>query len=136
VLLWPVIYPLISIVIVPSIMFFVINMLIYNHVRLSSRRVQLQTISGSVQQRKIINHRDVALLRHMILMFCIFVGGWAPIYILSIFFYYMPVNAIVDLCVTIWCELALLFDIIDLFLYNHELRMYLKIFVCNIFNCK
>jgi hypothetical protein len=59
-------------------------------------------------------------------MFCIFVGGWAPTFILLIIECYMPVNGIVASCLTVLCELALLFDIIVLFLYNRELRKYLK----------
>jgi hypothetical protein len=103
----------------------IINKLIYNHVRSSSRRIQPSTVSGNFQQRK-INSRDIVLLRHMVLMFCIFVGGWTPIFILPIIHHYMPISTIVHGCLTIWCELALLSDVIDLFLYNHELRKYLK----------
>ncbi len=100
-------------------------MLIYQYVRSSSRRIQPQTISKDIQKLK-ISRRDIFLIRHMILMFCIFVGGWAPVYIIPIITDYMPVKTTVSSIFTIWCELALLLDMIDLFLYNHELRNHLK----------
>jgi hypothetical protein len=110
---------------IPSIICLIINMLIYHHVRTSSHRVQPQTISIKIQQEN-ISHRDIVLLRHMVLMFCVFVGGWAPTFILPIVNYYTPVNPIVSSCCTIWCEIAVLFDVMDLFWFNHELRKYFK----------
>jgi hypothetical protein len=110
---------------IPSIMCFIINMLIYQHVRSSSRRIQPQTILNDIQQSK-ISRRDIFLIRHMILMFCIFVRGWAPVYIIPIISDYIPVKKTISEIFTVWCELALLLDMIDLFLYNHELRNYLK----------
>ena len=106
-------------------MSFVINILIYYYVRSSSRRVQVQNSSANVQHTK-ISRRDVYLFRHMVLMFCIFVGGWAPTFIAPIIGYYTSIHEVVYLSLTIWCELALLFDMIDLFLYNHEVRKYLQ----------
>jgi hypothetical protein len=100
-------------------------MLIYQHVRSSSRRIQPQTILNDIQQSK-ISRRDIFLIRHMILMFCIFVRGWAPVYIIPIISDYIPVKKTISEIFTVWCELALLLDMIDLFLYNHELRNYLE----------
>jgi len=123
--MWLNVYTLAAIVVIPSIMCFVTNMLIYHHVRSSSRRVQPETSAENVVQKK-ISQRDIFLIRHMVLMFCIFAGGWAPVYIIPIIEYYAPVNSIASSISTIWCELAALFDMFDLFLYNHELRKYLK----------
>ena len=110
---------------IPSFICLLINALIYHYVRSSSRRVQAQINSGDNQQLK-ISRRDIFLLRHMVLMFCIFVGGWAPIYISAFLSYYIAFEIRVFSILIIWCELALLLDMIDLFLYNHELRNYLK----------
>jgi hypothetical protein len=108
-----------------SIMCFVINMVIYHHVRSSSRPILPQTISGNVHQTK-FSHRNIALLRHIVLMFCISVQRWTLQFIIPIIEYEVPFNTIVVSSFTIWCESALLFDMIDLFLYNHKLRKYLK----------
>ncbi|CAF0937562.1 unnamed protein product [Rotaria sordida] len=123
--LWPKVYVLVNMMIIPSIIYFVTNILIYYHVRSSSRRIQPQTNIHNIQQIK-ISHRDIYLLRHMILMFCIFVAGWAPIYILPIINHFTYINLLAYGISTIWCELALLINILDLFLYNHKLRKYLK----------
>ncbi len=128
---WVNIYKLIFIVIVPSIIFLVINILIYGNVRSSSRRVQSTSMpipeNNSNNARPLqISRRDVHLLRHMVVMLCIFVGGWTPLYVLFAIQNQFLINPIVNACFTIWCQLALLCDIIDLYLYNHEIRNYLK----------
>lgn len=65
-------------------------------------------------------------MRHMIVMFTVFVVGWIPIHILLIVMNYMMVNMIVTRVMSVLAELCLLYDIIDLFLCSHELRGYLK----------
>jgi hypothetical protein len=123
--LWLQIHNLITIVIIPSILSLVINVLIYNYVRASSNRIQPQMIPENVQRTK-FSRRDMKLVRHMISMFYIFVGGWTPIYIIPIINYYTVVNTITSLSLTILCELASFINMIDLFLYNRELRKYFK----------
>ncbi|CAF2851509.1 unnamed protein product [Rotaria sp. Silwood2] len=123
--LWPKVYALISVMIIPSTIYLITNILIYYHVRSSSRRIQPQTIFHNVQQIK-ISRRDIYLLRHIILMFCVFVTGWAPTSILPIVNHFTYVNILLYGVSTIWCELALLINIIDLYLYNHKVRKYLK----------
>ncbi|CAF1432701.1 unnamed protein product [Adineta steineri] len=123
--LWLSISYFVGTIIVSSMMCLIINVLIYHYVRASSRRVQPQAISEHIQQTK-ISRRDIYLLRHMILMFCVFVGGWAPVFIIPIISHYIPIRPIVSSSITVICEVALLIDIIDLFLYNHELTKYLK----------
>lgn len=110
---------------IPVFLFIPINLLIYRHVRSSTRRIQPQAGPANVQQKK-LNQRDMVLLRHMGLMFFVFIGGWAPVFLISVISDYVFVHSIIDSSFTVWCELALLFDIIDLYLYNHELRKYLK----------
>lgn len=109
-------------------MFFVSNLLIYLHVRSSTNRIHPQDTSKSVQNKKLYP-RDGYLLRHMVFMFCIFVGGWAPVFLLPIINDYVFVNAIVDSSFTIFCEVAAFIDMIDLFLYNHEVRKYLLLLI-------
>ena len=136
-MLWRNIYNLISIVIIPSMICSIVNILIYNHVRTSTNRIYARNNLKNIQQKR-LHHRDLYLLRHMIFMFCIFVGGWTPIFLLPIIDYYTPVSGIINGCLVIWCELALLINVIDLFLYNHEVRRYINGFClkcCIKFKC-
>ena len=110
---------------IPSILCLILNLLIYKYARSSTRRVQPQRHSGENQQPK-INRRDMFLLRHMILMFCIFVGGWAPVYIAIILSFHISIELRVFYTLTVLCEIAILIDTMNLYLYNHELRNYLK----------
>ena len=63
-------------------------------------------------------------------MFFIFVAGWSPVYL------YVCTVAVPDFHSTITsalimaAELSLLSNIIELFLYNHELRRHLSRKVC------
>ncbi|CAF3565860.1 unnamed protein product [Rotaria socialis] len=122
---WLQIHNLITIVIIPSILNLLINILIYNYVWASSNRIQPQMIPGNVQRTK-FSRRDMKLVRHMIFMFYISVGGWTPIYIIPIINYYSVVNTMISLSLTILCKLTSFIIIIDLFLYNHDLRKYFK----------
>lgn len=96
---------------------FVLHLIVSNH-----------TLYLVMFNRQKISRRDIYLLRHMVLMFCVFVGGWAPTFSMPIITYYTPINNIIFSSISIWCQLALLINIIDLFLYNHEVRKYLKEF--------
>jgi len=119
------------IVIVPFIVFLVTNLLIYIHIRSSTFRVQSRVLSvtennmNNVRQAK-ISRRDVHLLRHMIVILLIFLGGWTQLYVLLSTQNRFLIDPIESACFTIWCQLAVLCDIIDLYLYNHEIRNYLK----------
>ncbi|CAF1177558.1 unnamed protein product [Rotaria sordida] len=132
---WVEIYRLIFIVIVPSIVFLIINILIYVTVRSLSHRIRPSSFSvtennpRNIRQER-ISRRDIHLFRHMIIMFLIFVGGWTPLYALFAIQTQALANIILSECFTIWCQLAFLCDIIDLYLYNHEVRNYLKIIFC------
>lgn len=114
-----------SIVVIPSIIFLITNTMIYYYVRSSSRRIQPDHASGRRRSMR-ISPRDLHLLRHMIVMFCIFVGGWAPSYLLPIVSSYTEVSPILSSAFSLGCELALLLDMIDLHLYNHQMRNYLQ----------
>ena len=114
-----------SMVLVPSVIFVLSNGLIFFHVRASSRRVQTASIPNEGQQQPKISQRDLSLLRHMILMFCITLGGRAPIPVYQLISCYRDLSQSILETLLVWYELALLANIVDLFLYNHELRKYL-----------
>lgn len=78
-------------------------------------------------QRSWIRPRDISLLRHVVMMLILFMGGMIPINLLGIIQIYSGQSY--PLCyalLVIWMELCLLGDMINLFIYNHELRAYLS----------
>jgi hypothetical protein len=77
------------------------------------------------QQSK-ISRRDLHLLRHTIFMFCTFIIGWCPVFILSAIDYSGSVTELVYTILEILAVLGSLGCMLDLFLYNHELRRYIK----------
>ena len=110
-----------SILILPGSIGIVSNTLIYWQVRASSSRVQeAAATNGSPQTR--ITRRDIFLLRHMVIMLSLFIIGWAPWVILEIVGRYTSVNRFLSLASYFSFQLVLLLDVIDLFLYNHEVR--------------
>ena len=110
--------------IIPAVICVVTNALIYRHVRASSNRVQVHSVSMA-NDRGNISRRDIFLLRHMVIVFFVFVIGWTPWVSTSIAWRYTAVSDILDFSSLVSFQLALLVDIIDLFLYNHEVRKYL-----------
>ncbi|CAF1191822.1 unnamed protein product [Adineta steineri] len=132
--LWRRIYKFIIIVIIPSIICLVNNIMIFKYVRSSTNRIQtsLENAKNNQQQHQHqhLSRRDLHLLRHMIVMFCIFVVGWSPINLYSVF---VNVGSITSTIVSIFIllgDLSLLIDISNLFLYNHELRRYFREKIC------
>lgn len=124
-------YKFVIIVIIPALIFLLINIAIFTKVRSSSRRlVPVQSVTENQStnggQTSKFSRRDLHLLRHMVLMITVFVGGWAPLYLLLGMQSQFTIDPTLSACFTIWCELALLFNILDLYLYNHEVRNYLK----------
>ena len=125
---------MVFIIIFPFTIFLIVNVLIFMNVHSSTRRLQpgpwtvTENNPNSVKQKK-LSGRDLHLLRHMVIMLTIFLGGWAPLYVLLTVENMFTANPVLVACFTIWCQLALLCDIIDLYLYNHEVRNYLKALV-------
>ncbi len=119
------------IIVVPLVVCLVNNSIIFIHVYSSSRRIQ--PITGSTvatgdnhQQRPRINRRDIHLLRHMLMMLCSFILGWAPIYLVGVLGNAISVSLLTYQLLSLLSEMSVLFDVVDLFLYNHELRRHLR----------
>ena len=108
------------VVIIPGLICLILNIIIFNYVRSSTNRVQPSSMTVTNTQH--INRRDKHILRHIIIMWSIFVGGWSPVYI------YSSVSSSLSTSVyfsfMILAEVSVLLDIINLFIYNHELRKY------------
>jgi hypothetical protein len=117
------------VVIIPSFICFIINIIIFQYIRSSRHRVQPTLVVPNNNQHQSLSRRDIYLLRHMILMFVVFVGGWSPIYIYPLVVV-ANYQSIIPWIIFIVANFSLLYNIFNLFLYNHSLRKYVlhKIF--------
>lgn len=132
------------VVILPSLISLFINLMIFHHVRQSTKRVnaQSQTINiddsstiatATNSNYKTISHRDLRLLRHIVFMFCMFIGGWSPVYIYALVKPISPWSSLTLSLLILLAECSLFVDVINLFIYNHELRRRLQI---RLFKCQ
>jgi polyferredoxin len=124
------IYTFVIVVIVPALITLILNLFIFKHVRASSRRIQVQANTNSMNitmgQQPKINRRDISLLKHTIYILGFFIIGWAPIYLLIAIDYNGNVIPLVYTILELLAFISLLSCMLDLFLYNHELRRYIK----------
>jgi hypothetical protein len=129
---WITVYNLVLIVILPLIIIAIFNAIIFLKVRSSSRRIHTTALpSTAAIDRRQQNARDVHLLKHMLFMFVVFIIGWAPLYIylviiLNPFSYYWLYVAF-----QILAAVSVIIDLLDLFLYNHDIRQYYKARIFN-----
>ncbi len=122
---WVNVYDLVLIVILPLIIIVVLNAIIFLKVRSSSRRIHTTALaSTAAADRRQQNVRDIHLLKHMLFMFVVFIMGWAPLYIYLLIvqnpnpYYWLYV------VFQILAVFSVVIDILDLFLYNHDIRQY------------
>ncbi len=115
---------------IPALIILILNLFIFKHVRASSRRIQARLDTNSMSltngQQSKVSRRDISLLKHTVYMLGIFVIGWAPIFLLIAIDYDGLVKPLVYSILTILSVMSSISCIIDLFLYNHELRGYIK----------
>ncbi len=102
----------------------IINSIIFIYAHRSARRVR--PTNGESANTPILSQRDAHLLKHMIFMYVVFFCGWAPPYMIRAVTVSVSVlSPIVVQIFYISSAACILIDIVDLFLYNHELRQYL-----------
>ncbi len=102
----------------------IINSIIFIYAHRSARRVR--PTNGESANTPILSQRDAHLLKHMIFMFAVFFCGWTPPYMIkAVTVNVSVVSPIVVQVFNIIAVACILIDIVDLFLYNHELRQYL-----------
>lgn len=100
------------------------NLKIFLYVRRSTRRIH-PSHNDVRRTNSILSQRDIRLLKHMVFMFGIFFCGWVPIYIIAVINWngtgitYVTYHALQFIP-----AIGFVINIIDLFLYNHELRAY------------
>jgi hypothetical protein len=99
------------------------NIIIFAYARRSARRVQPANRDSA--KVPILGHRDARLLKHMIFMFSVFFCGWIPIYIIAVIDWDGTAisNALLH-GLQILPVVSLFIDVVNLFLYNHDLLIY------------
>ena len=116
-------------VIIPILINIILDIRIFLIVRRSTRRVQAQNVSTvrcSVRKSSIrITRRDISLLKHMIVIFLLFVIGWTPVFLLNLIDIIIPGHIYQIIYCTYLCILSTLGIIAYLFIFNYELRRYL-----------
>ena len=114
---------------VPAFICVTAYVLIFKHVRSSTRRIQPHTqttqTSGTNMARPKLSRRDIHLLRHMIFIVGLFVMGWGFVNNVGTVNAYRQHDANLTNIAVLFSQLSSLSIIIDLFLYNHELCQYL-----------
>ncbi|UJR32632.1 hypothetical protein I4U23_020092 [Adineta vaga] len=143
---WVSIYMMIVIVVLCPIITLVVNIRIFHFGHTSFRRLQSHHMSNRIepisrivsnrtnpiiQTRSRINRRDIRQLKHTIYMFLMFLIGWGPIYTLKIFMHNANVSTSLLGFFFVWAQLSLVCLVINMFVFNQELRKYLtkKIFL-------
>lgn len=123
------IYTFITAVLLPILINMILNICIFIHVRRSTRRIRSQTISslpnGVNNPQPKISRRDISLLKHMIFMFIMFIVGWIPTFIIHIADILHSVSTLIEGIILFLGEVCLLSLVINLFVYNHEIRQFL-----------
>ncbi len=108
--------------------------MIFFFVRSSTRRVHVTEIisTTSVANTNLQHARDMYLLKHMVFIFIVFLIGWAPVYFESAINFSGGLPTWVYYLLEMLPVFTSLINILDLFMYNNDLRKYLKeqIFKC------
>ena len=118
------------VVIVPSVISLIFNMLIFIWIHKSSKRIQPVSQShnsnGNNSRLSGLSRRDLHLLRHAIILFSIFFVGWSPVYFLITLDYAGNVSRTFYVLSGIWLDISNIAFVIDLFIYNHELMGWIR----------
>ncbi|UJR14415.1 hypothetical protein I4U23_001412 [Adineta vaga] len=128
---WLRIYTCVLAVCLPVLINTSLNIIIFAHVRASTRRIQPQTsvsnaTTGNQNRQPKINRREIALLKQMIFMCTIFIISWTPTFSIVIFVHLGYPYLNIFYCLVVWGEFIIVFIILNLFKCNHELVEYYR----------
>jgi len=116
-------------VLVPLLINTIFNVLIFKYVRASTRRIRPQPISinanSNNNRQPIISRREISLLKQMIFMFCVFIGGWAPACSIIIIEELITLNPLFFQCSLKVFEVVMLAITIRFFICDHDMKEYL-----------
>jgi hypothetical protein len=111
----------------PITIIVITDMIIFNHVRNSTKRVHTENMREGITRRAIVvSRRDVKLLKNMLFMFLLFAFGWTPIYIFRLINFPPGMLKVrIDFGLTLLPVYTLLMDMIILYYNNEELVNYI-----------
>ncbi|CAF1210294.1 unnamed protein product [Adineta ricciae] len=128
---WIYTYILVIIVVLPTIISIVFNLIIFITVRSSARRIHETTtitVLSETNTSRQQHAREMRLLKHILFMFAVFVLGWAPLFVVlalpSAIYHTIPGWIITSSQIP--SAISAVIQVVDLFIYNREIRQYLK----------
>ena len=115
------IYCLFIIILLPAIVFIVLNIILLGytcHWFECIREIQ-------PYREIVVDHRsNKRLVKHLLIMFTVFIVGWSPIYIILCIDTDDAISPIIYQFCSFLSALSLLINLIDLFRFNDQLRTY------------
>lgn len=123
-------------IIIPALVCMILNLHIFMHVRSSSRRVHPLSAISNInttrnsqqphQQQQSLTRRDIRLLLYMTCTFAVFIIGWSPFYFFMLLTRIFVMNVYIYIFLAIWAELSVFVLIVALYIYNKDLRDFLR----------
>ena len=110
---------MITAVVLPSLINMILNIGILIYVRRSTRRTHSQESTGTGNR---ITHRDVSLIKQMVFTFTMFIIGWTPGFVINTINVIMDVDFSILMMSVYLSAVCLLALMINLFVYNREIR--------------
>ena len=127
---WLRLYILSFVAIVPSLIYTLINGCVFAYLRASTRRLQPQKNSiftnKTIAQRRKITRRELLLLRQMIFNFTMLIGGWCPIFLVTVIHSVRCVHPSIYHTAVLICQLSVMAVVLNLFKCNPPLTEYLS----------
>lgn len=115
------------VVMIPFIINGIFNVLILLKVVASTRRIHDQGAHlNQTENVRQYHARDIHLLKHMLFIFLIFIGGWAPVYTAVVLHLFIDISVWILVSLQIPPIFSSLIIVLDLYVYNHDLRRYIK----------
>ncbi|CAF4478151.1 unnamed protein product, partial [Rotaria socialis] len=127
---WVWFYITAMVVVFPAIISLVFNLLIFIRVYSSSKRIQPASQTAGTTDANAgtikLSRRDRHLLQHSIIMFIVVMAGWCPTFLNIAIDYASVVSPVVYVVLQLWSIVGDMLIIIDLFIYNHELKKLIR----------
>jgi hypothetical protein len=106
-----------------------LNLLIILKMRSSTRRVRATTIESTSLSKSTSGQqstRDMRIVKHIVFILGTFIVAWTPVYVLSVADLHRLIASWISLLLECLPVISSLINVLDLYLYNNDLRQYLK----------
>ena len=127
---WLRLYIFSFVAIVPLVIYTLINGSVFAYLRASTRRFQPQRNSiftnKTIAQRRKITRRELLLLRQMIFNFTMLIGGWSPVFLVTVINSMWFIHPSIYHTAVLICQLSVIAVLLNLFKCNPPLMEYLS----------